>query len=75
MMTSLEARLFGADPTYVNEMQHRLAQALNDIKQRLRRGGSVQEYQQWQLEADAIQAAITILNTTELNTTEGNHHG
>ncbi|MCW7547971.1 EscE/YscE/SsaE family type III secretion system needle protein co-chaperone [Photorhabdus sp. APURE] len=69
MMTSLEARLFGADPTYVNEMQHRLAQALNDIKQRLRRGGSVQEYQQWQLEADAIQAAITILNTTE-----GAHH-
>ncbi|PQQ27365.1 EscE/YscE/SsaE family type III secretion system needle protein co-chaperone [Photorhabdus luminescens] len=69
-MTSLEARLFGADPTYVNEMQHRLSQALNDIQQRLRRGGSVQEYQQWQLEADAIQAAITILNTTE-----GDHHG
>ncbi|WP_188093319.1 EscE/YscE/SsaE family type III secretion system needle protein co-chaperone [Photorhabdus heterorhabditis] len=70
MMTSLEARLFGADPDYVNEIQHRLSQALNDIKQRLRRGGSVQEYQQWQLEADAIQAAMTILNTTE-----GGHHG
>ncbi|MGS0629006.1 MULTISPECIES: EscE/YscE/SsaE family type III secretion system needle protein co-chaperone [Photorhabdus] len=65
MMTSLEARLFGADPNYVNELQHRLSQALNDIKQRLRHGGSVQEYQQWQLEADAIQAAITILNATE----------
>ncbi|ERT12560.1 EscE/YscE/SsaE family type III secretion system needle protein co-chaperone [Photorhabdus temperata] len=70
MMTSLEARLFGADPAYVNEIQHRLSQALNDIKQRLRRGGSVQEYQQWQQEADALQAAITILNTTE-----GDHHG
>ncbi|NRN30073.1 EscE/YscE/SsaE family type III secretion system needle protein co-chaperone [Photorhabdus heterorhabditis] len=70
MMTSLEARLFGADPDYVNEIQHRLSQALNDIKQRLRRGGSVQEYQQWQLEADAIQAAMTILSTTE-----GGHHG
>ncbi|NHB95801.1 EscE/YscE/SsaE family type III secretion system needle protein co-chaperone [Photorhabdus stackebrandtii] len=70
MMTSLEARLFGADPTYVNEIQHRLSQALNDIKQRLRRGGSVQEYQQWQQEADALQAAIAILNTTE-----GGHNG
>ncbi|MBL0432486.1 EscE/YscE/SsaE family type III secretion system needle protein co-chaperone [Aeromonas hydrophila] len=61
MMTNLETRLSGGDPVFARELHAQLVQALGDVKRRLLRGGTQQQYQQWQQEADAIEAGLNII--------------
>lgn len=61
MMTNLETRLSGADPVFARELHEQLVQALAEVKRRLLRGGTQQQYQLWQQEADAIEAGLKII--------------
>ena len=61
MMTSLEARLSGADPAFTRELREQLVQAQGAVKRQLLRGGTPQQYQAWQQQADAIEAGMQIL--------------
>ncbi|GJC06083.1 EscE/YscE/SsaE family type III secretion system needle protein co-chaperone [Aeromonas hydrophila] len=69
MMTNLETRLSGADPVFARELHAQLVQALGDVKRQLLRGGTRQQYQRWQQEADAIEAGLKIIGKIE----EHNH--
>ena len=62
MMTSLEVQLSGADPTFARELQEQLVQALGDVKRQLLRGGTPQQYREWQQQADAIEAGLKIID-------------
>ena len=62
MMTSLEARLSGADPAFTREQ---LVQAQGAVKRQLLRGGTPHQYQAWQQQADAIEAGMKILEQIE----------
>jgi type III secretion protein E len=61
MMTSLETRLSGADPTFARELHEQLVQAQGAVKRQLLRGGTPQQYREWQQEADAIEAGLNII--------------
>lgn len=61
MMTNLEARLSGVDPTFARELHEQLVQALGALKRQLLRGGTPQQYREWQQEADAIEAGLKII--------------
>ncbi|AZU48835.1 TPA: EscE/YscE/SsaE family type III secretion system needle protein co-chaperone [Aeromonas hydrophila] len=61
MMTSLEARLSGADPAFARELHEQLVQAQGYVKRQLLRGGTPQQYREWQQQADAIEAGLTII--------------
>lgn len=61
MMTSLETRLSGADPAFARELHDQLIQALGAVKRQLLRGGTPQQYREWQQEADAIEAGLKII--------------
>ncbi len=65
MMTSMEARLSGADPSFTRELREQLVQARGTGKQQLLRGGTPQQYQAWQQQADAIEAGMKILEQIE----------
>ncbi|WP_042056939.1 EscE/YscE/SsaE family type III secretion system needle protein co-chaperone [Aeromonas allosaccharophila] len=65
MMTSLEARLSGADPSLTRELREQLVQAQGAVKRQLLRGGTPQQYQAWQQQADAIEAGMKILEQIE----------
>lgn len=65
MMTSLEARLSGADPAFTRELHDQLVQALGAVKRQLLRGGTLQQYREWQQQADAIEAGMKILEQIE----------
>ncbi|MFQ2264997.1 EscE/YscE/SsaE family type III secretion system needle protein co-chaperone [Aeromonas hydrophila] len=69
MMTNLETRLSGVDPVFARELHAQLVQALGEVKRQLLRGGTQQQYQQWQQEADAIEAGLKIIGKIE----EHNH--
>ena len=62
MMTSLETRLSGADPTFARELHDQLVQALGAVKRQLLRGGTPQQYREWQQQADAIEAGLKIID-------------
>lgn len=70
MMTNLEARLSGADPEFARELHDSLIQAQGEVKRQLLRGGTQQQYRQWEREADAIEAGLMIIEKIE-----GNNHG
>jgi type III secretion protein E len=61
MMTNLETRLSGADPVFARDLHDQLVQAQGDIKRQLLRGGTQQQYRQWQQQADAIEAGLKII--------------
>ncbi len=61
MMTNLEARLSGVDLTFARELQEQLVHALGAVKRQLLRGGTPQQYREWQQEADAIEAGLKII--------------
>ena len=63
MMTALEQRLSRKGAGYHTQLCNRLEQAQNDCKRRLQQGANPTQYQQWQQEAQAIDAALSILNT------------
>lgn len=65
MMTSMEARLSGADPAFARELHEQLVQALGAVKRQLLRGGTPQQYREWQQQADAIEAGMKILEQLE----------
>jgi type III secretion protein E len=65
MMTSLEARLSGADPVFTRELHDQLVQAQGAVKRQLLRGGTLQQYREWQQQADAIEAGMKILEQIE----------
>ncbi|WED75457.1 EscE/YscE/SsaE family type III secretion system needle protein co-chaperone [Aeromonas allosaccharophila] len=65
MMTSLETRLSGADPAFARELHEQLVQALGAVKRQLLRGGTPQQYREWQQQADAIEAGMKILEQLE----------
>jgi type III secretion protein E len=62
MMTSLETRLSGADPAFARELHDQLVQALGAVKRQLLRGGTPQQYREWQQQADAIEAGLKIID-------------
>lgn len=62
MMTSLEMRLSGADPAFARELHDQLVQALGAVKRQLLRGGTPQQYREWQQQADAIEAGLKIID-------------
>lgn len=62
MMTSLETRLSGADPTFARELHEQLVQAQGAVKRQLLRGGTPQQYREWQQQADAIEAGLKIID-------------
>ncbi|MBL0626079.1 EscE/YscE/SsaE family type III secretion system needle protein co-chaperone [Aeromonas jandaei] len=62
MMTSLEARLSGADPAFARELQEQLVQAQGEVKRLLLRGGTPQQYREWQQQANAIEAGLKIID-------------
>lgn len=70
MMTNLETRLSGADPEFARELHDRLIQARGEVKRQLLRGGTQQQYRQWELEAGAIEAGLMIIEKIK-----GNNHG
>ncbi|MGL4249405.1 MAG: EscE/YscE/SsaE family type III secretion system needle protein co-chaperone [Aeromonas sp.] len=61
MMTSLETRLSSADPAVARKLHEQLVLAQGEVRRQLLRGGTPQQYRQWQQEADAIEAGIQIL--------------
>ncbi|RON67793.1 EscE/YscE/SsaE family type III secretion system needle protein co-chaperone [Pseudomonas fluorescens] len=63
MMTALEERLCAADVDFERQVRSQLEQAQAIGKRRLISGGEPRQYQQWQMEAEAVEAAIRILNT------------
>lgn len=63
MMTALEERLCAADVDFERQLRAQLEQAQASGKRRLMGGGDPQQYRQWQMEAQAVEAAIGILNT------------
>ncbi|WP_043274648.1 EscE/YscE/SsaE family type III secretion system needle protein co-chaperone [Pseudomonas sp. PH1b] len=63
MMTVLEERLRAADVDFERQIRTQLEQAQAQVKCRLMSGGEPRQYQQWQMEAQAVEAAINILNT------------
>ncbi|WP_429063984.1 EscE/YscE/SsaE family type III secretion system needle protein co-chaperone [Aeromonas bestiarum] len=65
MMTSLEARLSGADPAFTRELHDQLVHAQGAVKRQLLRGGTLQQYREWQQQADAIEAGMKILEQIE----------
>ncbi|MGL6153360.1 EscE/YscE/SsaE family type III secretion system needle protein co-chaperone [Aeromonas sobria] len=65
MMTSLETRLSGADPAFARELRDQLVQALGAVKRDLLRGGTTQQFREWQQQADAIEAGMKILEQIE----------
>lgn len=65
MMTSLETRLSGADPAFSRELRDQLVQALGAVKRDLLRGGTTQQFREWQQQADAIEAGMKILEQIE----------
>ncbi|CAJ1878293.1 Type III export protein PscE [Aeromonas jandaei] len=62
MMTSLETRLSGADPAFARELQEQLVQAQGEVKRLLLRGGTPQQYREWQQQANAIEAGLKIID-------------
>ena len=62
MMTSLETRLSGADPAFARELHDQLVQVLGAVKRQLLRGGTPQQYREWQQQADAIEAGLKIID-------------
>ncbi|MDM5130221.1 EscE/YscE/SsaE family type III secretion system needle protein co-chaperone [Aeromonas piscicola] len=65
MMTNLETRLSGADPAFSRELRDQLVQALGAVKRDLLRGGTTQQFREWQQQADAIEAGMKILEQIE----------
>ena len=63
MMTVLEERLCAADTDFEQQIHAQLQQARACVKRRLIGGSDPQQYRQWQMEAQAVEAAISILNT------------
>lgn len=61
MMTTLEQQL-SKDSRYAAQILDRLLQEQGRCKRQLMQGGEPALYQQWQQEAEAIDAAITIVN-------------
>ncbi|MGY3852623.1 EscE/YscE/SsaE family type III secretion system needle protein co-chaperone [Aeromonas aquatilis] len=67
MMTSLEARLSGADPVFTRELHDQLVQAQGEVKRQLLRGGTPLQYREWQQQGDAIEAGLKIIDKIEEN--------
>ena len=63
MMTALEERLSREGAGYHAQVRATLQSAHNDCKQRLQKGATPAQYQQWQQEAQALEAALSILDT------------
>ncbi len=63
MMTALEERLSREGAGYHAQVRATLPSAQNDCKQRLHKGATPAQYQQWQQEAQALEAALSILDT------------
>lgn len=61
MMTHLEVQLSGADPAFARELHGQFIQAQGTLKRQLLRGGTPQQYRQWQQEVDAIEAGLKII--------------
>lgn len=63
MMTALEERLSREGAGFHTQVRSTLQSAQNDCKQRLQKGAAPAQYQQWQQEAQALEAALSILDT------------